>query len=113
MQSINRDVFPALLAFAKLVFVYAPQSGPGELQANALGLAIRLEHLLLLDRVDSRDPSDRRLIEFNRAGCLCCSSEGGFEFLGERFEDLTQIVDLFGRERHELLRQGVRRAEHT
>ena len=67
---------------------------------GSLGVAVRLDHLLLLDRVDPGDPSDRRLIEFDGSRGLGGAPEAVLELSSEALEPITEITSFGGIEGH-------------
>ena len=94
LQACVADTIATAHAIPVFVLFEAPQGRTDELKPGALCLAIRLEHLLLLDGVDPRDAPHRRLIELDRAGCFSRSVETLLELSFQGFEISAKLGKL-------------------
>ena len=94
-QVMQKDIFfdtltvREELAFAaalRLPRAWSQKRRADRVQARLLRRAIRLQHLLLLDRVDPGYAADRGLVELDGTSGLRGAFEAGFELLCERRE---------------------------
>jgi len=80
-QSRLANILAACLTIPEFVLLEPAERTAGKLEPRLHRPARRFQHLLLLDRIDAGDPTDRGLIQFYGARRFCGIGQGLLEAL--------------------------------